>query len=65
MKTSFIFYLFGFSLFIHGVLALLGVELPLRNGTIACNPSLYGKQSILFAIIIFIITFLLTMNKKE
>jgi len=66
MKTQNIFYLLGFFAIVKGVLVLIGVNLPRRDGTIIYNTIEYGEKSIVFGVFIIVLTFFIInfINKK-
>ena len=57
MKIKNMFYFGGFLFILNGLLVLLGVDLPKRDGTVIDNPLVYGQHTMLLGIGILIITY--------
>ena len=65
MKTKHGFYLLGVLAAIKGILVLLGVDLPRRDGTMIENPTNYAENAILFGIFVILLTFLVVKIKSR
>jgi len=48
---------------VKGFLVLMGIELPKRDGTIIDNPTSYGTETVIFGIVIVLITLIFSKIK--